>query len=52
MEEALDHVEPRTAGRREVHVETGMTGQPLLHFGMLVGRVVIGDQVKFLAGSA
>jgi len=49
-EETLDHVEPRTAGRGEVHVKARMAGQPLLHFGVLVRGVVIGDQVQVFVG--
>src|SRR5512141_2560837 len=44
-EEALYHVEPRGTGRREVHVEPWMACEPALNLGMLVGRVVIADQV-------
>ena len=32
-----------------MHVESGMLGQPLLHNGMLVRGVVVGDQVQRLA---
>ena len=48
-EETLHHVEPRTAGRREVDVESRVTSQPLLHPGILMGSVVIRDEVDFLA---
>src|SRR5215210_8034792 len=48
--EALDHVEPRTAGRREVDMETRMTRQPAAHLGMLVRRGVIDDEVQVLVG--
>ena len=44
-EEALDQVEPGRRCRREMHVEAGMTGQPRLDLGVLVGGVVVGDQV-------
>lgn len=44
-EEALDHVEPGRAGRREMHVEARMATQPLLHSGVLVRPVVVGDHV-------
>ena len=47
-EEALDHVQPRRRGRREVHVEARVLGQPLLHLGMLVRGVVVADQVQRL----
>ena len=49
-EEPFDHVEPRTAGRGEVHVKARMACQPLLHLRMLVRGVVVGDQVQFFAG--
>src|SRR5579872_2341302 len=44
-EETLHHVEPRRAGRSEVHVESRMAREPALYFGMLMGGVVVGDQV-------
>ncbi len=44
-EEALDQIEPGRRGRREMHVEARMPGQPRLDFGMLVGGVVVGDQM-------
>ncbi len=44
-EEALHHVEPRCAGRSEVHVEPWMACEPAMNLGMLVGRVVVADQV-------
>ncbi len=46
-EEAFDHVQPRTAGGREVDMKPGMTSEPSLHFRMFVGGVVVNDQVKF-----
>ena len=49
-EEALDHVEPRTAGRREVHVEARMPRQPAPDLGVLVRRGVIDDEVQVLVG--
>ena len=48
-EEALHHVEPTTVGGREVHVEAPVASQPLLHFGMLVGGVIICDQINVLS---
>ena len=45
-EEALDHVHPRAAGRRKVHVEPRVLGQPCPNLRMLVGRVVVDDQVQ------
>src|ERR1017187_5973408 len=47
-EEAFDHVQPPTAGRREVDVEPGMTREPSLHSRMLVRGVVIDDEVECL----
>jgi len=47
-EEALDPVQPRRRGGCEVHVETRMLGQPLLHDGMFVRGVVVGDQMQRL----
>ena len=44
-EEAFHHVEPRCTGRSEVHVEPWVALEPALHLGMLMGRVVVGDQV-------
>ena len=44
-EEALDLVEPGSRGRGEVHMEARMALQPGLDLGMLVGGVVVGDQV-------
>ena len=43
---ALDRIEPRGAGGREVHDEARVLGQPLLDVGMLVGGVVVHDQVQ------
>ena len=42
-EEPFHHVEPRTAGRREVDVEAWTPGEPLLNLGMFVGRVIVRD---------
>jgi hypothetical protein len=42
-EEAFDHVEPRGASRREVHVEARMAFQPALDLGMFVRGIVVGD---------
>ena len=44
-EEALDGVEPGSRGRREVKVEPGMALQPFLDLGVLVGRVVVDDEM-------
>jgi hypothetical protein len=48
-EEAFHHVEPGTTGRCEVCVEPCMVRQPLLNPGIFVGRIVVHDQVDFLA---
>ena len=45
-EEPFNLVEPGRRGRREMHVEAGMLGQPRLDRRMLVGGVVVGDQVR------
>jgi hypothetical protein len=45
-EEALYEVQPRATGRDEVEVEAWMALEPSPHLGVLVGRVVVEDQVK------
>jgi hypothetical protein len=46
-EEVLDHVQPRRAGRCEVHDEARVSGQPLLHLlGVAVCAVVVDDQMR------
>ncbi len=45
-EESLDQVDPRGRGRREVQVEPWMPSQPVLYLGMLVGRIVVDDQMQ------
>ena len=47
--ESLHHVQPRRRGRREVHVKSWVFGQPLLNSRVLVGGVVVGDQVQRLS---
>ncbi len=47
-EEAFAHVEPRCRGRREVHVEARVLGEPFLNDWMLVCGVVVGDQMQGL----
>ena len=47
-EEPLDHVQPRTAGGREVDMKPRVASDPALHLRVLVGGVVIGDEVDFL----
>ena len=46
-EEALDHVEPRSAGRCEVEVEPGVLFQPRHYLGMFVGGVIVANDVDF-----
>src|SRR5208282_3730591 len=45
-EEALDLIEPGGRSGGEMQVKAGVLGQPCLHAGMLVGGVVIEDEVK------
>src|SRR5437660_9237709 len=47
-EEPFDGVEPGCRGRGEVEVEPRMPFEPNPHLGMLVGGVVIDDQMEFL----
>jgi hypothetical protein len=49
-EPGLDLVEPAGAGRGEVQVETWMASQPGIHFGVLVGAVVVEDEVHLATG--
>src|SRR4051812_28357746 len=49
-EEGLDRVEPRAGGGREVEGEAGMAGEPGEHLRLLVGGVVVEDDVDDLAG--
>ena len=46
--EALHHIEPRSTGGGEVHVEPWMTLQPALDSGRFVSRVVVHDQMQLL----
>ncbi len=46
-EEALDGIEPGGRGRREVEMEPWMTLQPCLDLVVLVGRVVVDDEMDF-----
>src|SRR5947207_12291256 len=48
--EAFDQVEPGRGGGSEVHVEAGMLGQPPLHLGVLVGGVIVDDQMDVETG--
>lgn len=45
-EEPLNQVEPGGAGRGEVDVNPGVLFQPGAHDGMLVGGVIVDDQVQ------
>ena len=45
-EEALDLIEPGGRGRGEVQVKAGVLGQPCLNVGMLMGGVVLEDEVE------
>jgi hypothetical protein len=45
-EEALDGVQPRCRGRREVEGPSRMSRQPPAHGGMLVGGVIVEDRVE------
>jgi hypothetical protein len=47
-EEALNHIQPRRGGGREVHVEARMLDQPSLYGRMLVRGVVVRDQMERL----
>jgi hypothetical protein len=44
-EKAFDLMDPRGGGRGEVHVKARMPFEPGLNLGVLVGGVVVGDQV-------
>src|SRR5208283_281035 len=48
--EAFHHVQPRRAGGREVQMKARVPRQPALHFGVLMGGVVIADQVELSVG--
>ena len=45
-EEAFNHIEPGGGGGREMDVEAGVFLQPLLDLGMLVGGVIVTDQMQ------
>ena len=49
-EPALDQVEPRSAGRREVQLEARVGVEPLAHRLVLVGAVVVEDDVQGQVG--
>ena len=49
-EESFDHVEPGSAGRSEVKVESRIASLPGFHSRMLMGGVIIADDVYLLVG--
>ena len=49
-EAALDGVEPRARGRREVEDEARVPIEPLRHLRMLMGGVIVEDHVNELSG--
>src|SRR5215469_13213075 len=49
-EEALDRVEPGGGGRSEVEMEAPMPPEPGADFGMLVGGVIVDDQMHLALG--
>ena len=48
--EAFHQIEPGGRGGNEMEVKTGMTLKPGGDFGVLVGRVVVADDVKLQLG--
>ena len=47
-EESFDHVEPGRRGRREMHMEPRVLGQPFFDLRMFVCGVVVADQMQRL----
>ena len=47
--ETLHHVQPRCGGRREMHGKPRMFHEPLLDLWVLVGGIVIADQMQLFA---
>ena len=45
-EEAFDQIDPGGRGRSEVEVEAGVALEPSLDLGVLVGRVVVDDEMQ------
>ncbi len=45
-EETLDHVEPGGRRGRKVHVKARLFGKPGLHLGMLMGGIVVTDEMQ------
>src|SRR5262249_28654782 len=48
-EEALDEIQPGSASRGEVEMKARVRGEPCLHRRMLVGAVVIENEMDILA---
>jgi hypothetical protein len=48
-EEAVDGIEPRAVRRCEVEGEALMAGEPFMHFGVFVCRIIIKDHLNGLA---
>jgi len=50
-EEAFHQIEPRATRRREMHMKAGVPYEPLLHRGVLMGGIVIDDEMeRFVRG--
>ena len=47
-EEDFDHVQPRPGGRGEVQADPRVLREPCLHVWVLVGAVVVADDVELL----
>ena len=47
---SLHQIQPRTAGGREVHMETLVSFQPFLNIRMFMGRVVVDNQMQVQVG--
>ena len=45
-EEPFDEIDPRGRGRGEVKVEAGMALEPRLDLGMLVGGVIVDNEME------
>ena len=48
-EHPFHHIQPRRGSRNEMHMEAGMFFQPEFNFGMLVGLVVVQNQMQIQA---
>ena len=49
-EEALDHVEPGSRGRREVQMEAGMGFEPALYGRSLMRGIIVNDEMEIETG--